>query len=62
MTVSTPATPLVSSTFGSRINFVPVAVSAKLTTLATKTKYYFQVVVTTAAGTSSGVVQSFTTN
>jgi len=62
MTLSTPVTPLVSSSFGSRINFVPVAVSAKLTTLVTKTRYYFQVVVTTSAGTSSGVVQSFTTN
>jgi hypothetical protein len=62
LTLSTPTTPLVSSSFGSRINFVPVTVSAKLTTLTTKTKYYFQVVVTTAAGTSSGIVQSFTTN
>jgi hypothetical protein len=62
MTQSTPVTTLVSSTFGSGINFVPVAVSAKLTSLTTKTKYYFQVVVTTPAGTSLGIVQSFTTN
>ena len=62
LTLSTPTTPLVSSSFGSRINFVPVTVSARLTTLVTKTKYYFQVVVTTPAGTSSGAVQSFTTN
>jgi len=62
LTLSTPATPLVSSPIGSRINFVPVAVSAKLTSLTTKTKYYFQVVVTTAAGTSSGIVQNFITN
>jgi len=62
LTQSTPVTPLVSSPFGSGINFVPIAVSAPLTSLVTKTKYYFQVVVTTPAGTSSGIVQSFTTN
>jgi hypothetical protein len=39
----------------------PVAVSAKLTTLKGKTTYYFQVVVTTTAGTSSGAILSFTT-
>jgi len=62
LTQSTPTVPLTSSSLGSGINFVPVAVSANLTSLATKTKYYFQVVVTTLAGTSSGIVQSFTTN
>jgi hypothetical protein len=39
-----------------------VKASAQLTTLKAKTKYYFQVVVTTAGGTSSGSVLSFTTN
>jgi hypothetical protein len=62
LTRSTAATPLIISPVGSRTGFVPIAVSAKLTALTTKTKYYFQVVVTTAAGTSSGTVQSFTTN
>jgi len=62
LTLSTPATALPSSTFGSRINFVPVAVSAKLTALTAKTRYYYQVVVTTAAGTSSGIVLDFITN
>jgi hypothetical protein len=40
----------------------PVAATAKLTTLKTKTVYYYQVVVTTAAGTAMGEVLSFTTN
>jgi len=62
LTSSTPATPLVASRIGSGINFVPLPVSAKLTSLTTKTKYYYQVVVNTAAGTSSGAVLSFTTN
>ncbi len=62
LTLSTPATPLARSVVGSRITFVPVAVSAKLTSLAAKKTYYYQVVVTTAAGSSSGAVMSFTTN
>jgi hypothetical protein len=62
MTQSTPATALTNSHLGSLTLIAPVAVSAKLTTLTTKTTYYFQVVVTTPAGTSSGIVQSFTTN
>ena len=62
LTRSTPATPLAGSSIGSRINFVPVAVSAKLTSLVTKTTYYFQVVVTTPAGASAGIVLGFTTN
>jgi hypothetical protein len=40
----------------------PVNVSSTLTTLKTKTTYYFQVVVTTAGGTASGAVLNFTTN
>jgi hypothetical protein len=52
---TTPKTPLPAST-------APVNASAQLTGLTTKTTYYFQVVVTTAGGTSSGSVLSFTTN
>jgi hypothetical protein len=62
MSQSTPATLLIGSPIGGRINFVPVAVSTKLTSLVTKTTYYFRVTVTTTAGISSGIVQSFTTN
>jgi len=40
----------------------PVAVSAKLATLKTKTTYYFQVVVATAAGTALGEILNFTTD
>jgi len=36
--------------------------SATVTTLAAKTKYYYQVKVITAGGTTVGAVQSFTTN
>jgi hypothetical protein len=39
-----------------------VAASTKLTGLKTKTTYYYQVLVTTAGGTSAGSVLSFTTN
>jgi len=39
-----------------------VAASAQLTNLQPKTTYYFQVVVTTAGGTSSGAVLHFATN
>ena len=38
------------------------AAAAALTTLKSKTTYYFQVVVSTAAGTGSGEILSFTTN
>jgi hypothetical protein len=55
LTTSTAATALAAST--SWIN-----ASAKLTTLKTKTTYYFQVVVKTAGGIASGSVLSFTTN
>jgi len=55
LTTSTAKTSLSASA-------TPVAVSAKLTTLKTKTTYYYQVVVTTAGGTSSGSVLSLTTN
>ena len=55
LTSSTAATALTASS-------APVAASAKLTTLAAKTTYYFQVVVTTEGGSSSGSTLSFTTN
>jgi hypothetical protein len=41
---------------------VPVPASAQITGLLTKTKYYYQVVVTTPGGTATGGVLSFTTN
>lgn len=62
LTSSTPKTALGGSSLGSRLGFVPVPVSALVTGLLGKTTYYFRVVVTTAAGTSSGKVLSFTTN
>jgi MBG domain-containing protein/chitobiase/beta-hexosaminidase-like protein/pre-peptidase len=40
----------------------PAKASAELTDLTAKTKYYFQVVVTTTGGICSGSVLSFTTN
>jgi hypothetical protein len=40
----------------------PEQVSISVTGLTTKTKYYYKVTVTTAAGTSSGEMLSFTTN
>ncbi len=62
LTTSTAKTALSGSTLGSRVSFVPVPVSAAIAGLKTNTKYYYRVVVTTAAGTSSGEVLSFTTN
>jgi hypothetical protein len=62
LTSITPTMTLTVSSIGSRISFVPVQLSASLTKLITKTKYYYQVVITTPAGTSSGAVLSFTTN
>jgi hypothetical protein len=40
----------------------PTAVTAPLTGLKTKTTYYFQIVASNAAGTTSGATQSFTTH
>jgi hypothetical protein len=62
LTAGTPKTALAGSTLGSRLGFVPVQVSAQLTSLGAKTTYYYQVVVSTAAGSSSGKVLSFKTN
>ena len=41
---------------------VRVQASTQLTSLKSKTTYYFQVLVTTAAGSTAGKVLSFTTN
>jgi hypothetical protein len=61
LTLTTPKTTLTGSVLG-RYSFVPLPVSAKLTTLKTKTTYYYQVVVTTPAGTSTGTVLGFVSN
>ena len=55
LTACTSRTPLSAST-------APVNVSAKLTDLKAKTTYYFQVIVTTAGGTSDGDVLHFITD
>jgi hypothetical protein len=55
LTTITPKTPLGASA-------AAVPVSAKIAGLASKTTYYYQVVVTTAGGTGTGAVLSFTTN
>jgi Chitobiase/beta-hexosaminidase C-terminal domain/Bacterial Ig-like domain (group 3)/Beta-propeller repeat len=62
LTSTTPSAALQGSVFGGRVGFIPVPVSNQLTTLAAKTTYYYQVVVTTGAGISSGQVLSFKTN
>jgi len=62
LTGATAKTPLPSGVLGSLAGIAPIPVSANLTGLVTKTTYYYQVVVTTPAGTSSGEVLSFTTN
>ncbi len=62
LTRSTVKTALPSGGIGGLINIAPIPVSATIIGLTTKTTYYFQVVVTTPAGTSSGEVLSFTTN
>jgi hypothetical protein len=62
LTDSTAETTLPASPLGSRIGVAPVPVSASLTGLAAKTKYYYRVVITTPAGASTGEVLSFTTN
>ena len=59
---TTAKTALPSSVLGSRIGVAPIPVSVSISGLAGKTTYYFQVVVVTAAGSSSGEVLSFTTN
>jgi hypothetical protein len=55
LTSSTAASALSASTSN-------VGISATLATLKTKTKYFFRVVVTTAAGTGTGEILSFTTD
>jgi hypothetical protein len=62
LTSVTAKTALPSSALGSRIGVAPIPVSASVSGLAGKTTYYFEVVVVTPAGSSSGEVLSFTTN
>jgi Bacterial Ig-like domain (group 3)/Beta-propeller repeat len=52
---STTATALAAST-------TRTEASAQLTSLATKTTYYYRAVITTAGGTTSGSIESFTAN
>jgi hypothetical protein len=61
LTSTTPATSFGGSVLG-KLSIASFAATAKLTTLITKTTYYFKVIVTTNAGVSSGQVLSFTTN
>jgi len=55
LTLSTPATAFAATTD-------PVVISATISGLTTKTKYYYQVVVTTPAGVATGAMLNFTTN
>ncbi|HEY3704491.1 MAG TPA: chitobiase/beta-hexosaminidase C-terminal domain-containing protein [Terracidiphilus sp.] len=58
------ATTLTTNTVGTSLPAATTAVNgaAVLSGLTTKTTYYFRVVVTTAGGTATGAVLSFTTN
>jgi hypothetical protein len=62
LTNSTATTTLPASPLGSRIGLAPVPVSASITGLATKTTFYYRVVVSTPAGGSIAKVLSFKTN
>jgi hypothetical protein len=62
LTKTTPAVALTGSAVGSVLSFAPVSASTSVTGLTTKTTYYFEVVVSTAAGWTTGAVQSFKTN
>lgn len=59
LTSTTPTMPLHSSVLGSELNFVPVPVSYSIANLKSNTTYYYHVVVSTPAGSSSGEVLSF---
>ncbi len=61
LTSTTPATNFGGSVLN-KLSIAPFTATSKLTTLTTKTTYYFKVIVTTTAGTSSGQILSFTTN
>jgi len=59
----TSTTALSSTTKKTALNSLPaLQVSTALTGLTTKTVYYFQFVVTTAAGTATGPILTFTTD
>jgi hypothetical protein len=60
-TASTALT-TVTATTALSASTAQVTASAALSTLKTKTTYYYQVVVTTAGGVTAGAVESFTTN
>jgi hypothetical protein len=62
LTLSTAKVAINAGPLGGIASFVPTPVSASVTGLKTKTTYYYQVVVATPAGTTSGQVLSFTTN
>ena len=62
LTSSTPKLALPSGALGSHAGIAPTQVSSSLTGLLANTTYYYQVVVVTPAGTSSGEILSFTTN
>jgi hypothetical protein len=61
LTSTTAATSFGGSVLN-KLSVAPFAALAKLTTLTTQTTYYFKVIVTTNAGTSSGQILSFKTN
>ena len=61
LTSTTAATAFGGSVLN-KLSVAPFAALAKLTTLTTQTTYYFKVIVTTTAGTSSGQILSFKTN
>jgi hypothetical protein len=60
----TTRTALTTSTAVATLSASPIrsTASATLTTLKAKTTYYYQVVVKTAGGTTTGALQNFTTN
>ncbi len=62
LTSTTAKAALPSGVLGSLAGIAPIPVSATLAGLTTKTTYYYQVVVVTPAGTSSGEILSFTTD
>jgi hypothetical protein len=62
LTSTTAKAALPSGGLGGHLNIAPIPVSSAIAGLITRTTYYYQVIVTTPAGTSSGEILSFTTN